>query len=141
MLPGIYDVDAGGTSNAQRFIISTPRRRVEHFTMASIVKSTTLRQVCSAASKRSFSTKLTPSFPAVNKTSTTALSQRAIKSAFAKDALSGSMRVAAFHASRRQAILPPLPRKLKLLVLLRHLTNVCYSEVIQGTSMFTFYQP
>lgn len=93
--------------------------------MASIVKSTALRQVCSAATKRSFSTKLTPSFPAVSKTSTTALSQRAINSAFVRNALPGSMRVAAFHASRRQAILPPLPRKLKLPVGLKHFANTC----------------
>ncbi|PQE20217.1 succinate dehydrogenase subunit D protein [Rutstroemia sp. NJR-2017a BBW] len=60
-----------------------------------------LRQTCLAASKRNFSTKATSAFPAINKP--------VGRSAFGKDALPGSMRVAAFHASGRQAILPPLP--------------------------------
>ncbi|KAA8575119.1 hypothetical protein EYC84_004330 [Monilinia fructicola] len=61
-----------------------------------------LRQTCLAASKRNFSTKVSSSFPAINKS--------AGRSAFVRDALPGSMRVAAFHASGRQSILPPLPQ-------------------------------
>ncbi|APA09661.1 hypothetical protein sscle_05g044310 [Sclerotinia sclerotiorum 1980 UF-70] len=69
--------------------------------MASLIKPSMLRQTCLAASKRSFSTKVSSSFPAINKP--------AVRSAFVRDALPGSMRVAAFHASGRQSILPPLP--------------------------------
>jgi succinate dehydrogenase (ubiquinone) membrane anchor subunit len=83
--------------------------------MASIVRPTMLRQTCLAtASKRTFSTKLSSSFPAINKPAASVLSRPVVRSAFVKDALPGAVRVAAFHASGRQAILPPLPRKPEL---------------------------
>jgi succinate dehydrogenase (ubiquinone) membrane anchor subunit len=83
--------------------------------MASIVRPTMLRQACLAsASKRTFSTKLSSSFPAINKPAASVLSRPVVRSAFARDALPGTLRVAAFHASGRQAILPPLPRKPEL---------------------------
>uniref|UniRef100_A0A336UJ02 Succinate dehydrogenase [ubiquinone] cytochrome b small subunit n=1 Tax=Botrytis fuckeliana TaxID=380458 RepID=A0A336UJ02_9HELO len=69
--------------------------------MASFIKPSVIRQTCLAASKRNFSTKIPSSFPAINKP--------AGRSTFVRDALPGSMRVAAFHASGRQSILPPLP--------------------------------
>ncbi|CAD6441986.1 97e6ab9e-87fa-4773-9ab6-d87fa38f0ac2 [Sclerotinia trifoliorum] len=72
--------------------------------MASFIKPSMLRQTCLAASKRNFSTKVSSSFPAINKP--------AARSAFVRDALPGSMRVAAFHASGRQSILPPLPQSI-----------------------------
>ncbi|KAK6612414.1 CybS protein [Botrytis cinerea] len=71
--------------------------------MASFIKPSVIRQTCLAASKRNFSTKIPSSFPAINKP--------AGRSTFVRDALPGSMRVAAFHASGRQSILPPLPRE------------------------------
>ncbi len=83
--------------------------------MASIFRPTMLRQRClAAASKRTFSTKLTSSFPAINKPAASLLTRQVVRSAFAKDALPGSIRVAAFHASGRRAILPALPRKPEL---------------------------
>ncbi|CAL3973611.1 unnamed protein product [Diplocarpon coronariae] len=74
--------------------------------MASITKpATMLPKTCLAAStKRAFSTKLSTSFPAINNP------RWAARDASAKHALPGSMRVAAFHASSRKAILPPLPQ-------------------------------
>jgi hypothetical protein len=82
--------------------------------MASIVRPAMLRQTClAAASKRTFSTKLS-SFPAINKPAASVLSRPVVRSAFVRDALPGAIRVAAFHASGRQPILPPLPRKPEL---------------------------
>jgi len=79
--------------------------------MASIVRPTMLRQTClAAASKRTFSTKLTSSFPSINKPAASVLSRQVVRSAFGKDALPGAIRVAAFHASGRRTILPPLPQ-------------------------------
>jgi len=79
--------------------------------MASIVRPTMLRQTClAAASKRTFSTKLTSSFPAISKPASSVLSRQNVRSAFVKDALPGSVRIAAFHASGRRPILPPLPQ-------------------------------
>ncbi|KAE9368767.1 CybS-domain-containing protein [Stipitochalara longipes BDJ] len=70
-----------------------------------------LRQTClAAASRRTFSTKLSTSFPAMNKPATSVLSRPVVRKAFVKDALPGAVRVAAFHASGRHAILPPLPQ-------------------------------
>ncbi|PMD12761.1 CybS-domain-containing protein [Hyaloscypha hepaticicola] len=78
--------------------------------MASIVRPAMLRQTCLAtASKRTFSTKLS-SFPAINKPAASVLSRPVVRSAFVRDALPGAIRVAAFHASGRQPILPPLPQ-------------------------------
>ncbi|KAF5871736.1 putative succinate dehydrogenase subunit protein [Botrytis fragariae] len=72
--------------------------------MASFIKPSIIRQTCLAASKRNFSTKIPSNFPAINKP--------AGRSTFVRDALPGSMRVAAFHASGRQSILPPLPQSI-----------------------------
>jgi len=75
--------------------------------MASIVRPTIFRQTClAAASKRTFSTKLSSSFPAITKPITTIIPKKTIQNAFIKD----SVRVAAFHASSRRSILPPLPQ-------------------------------
>ncbi|KAF4631985.1 hypothetical protein G7Y89_g6145 [Cudoniella acicularis] len=80
--------------------------------MASIVRPTMLRQTClKVATKRAFSTKPTSSFPAINKPASV-LSRKTVRSAFVKDALPGSMRVAAFHASGRRPILPALPQEI-----------------------------
>ncbi|KAK6582100.1 hypothetical protein PZA11_005797 [Diplocarpon coronariae] len=74
--------------------------------MASITKpAIMLPKTCLAAStKRALSTKLSKSSPAINNP------RWAARDASAKHALPGSMRVAAFHASSRKAILPPLPQ-------------------------------
>ncbi|TGO30598.1 hypothetical protein BPAE_0004g00550 [Botrytis paeoniae] len=72
--------------------------------MASFIKPSIIRQTCLAVSKRNFSTKIPSSFPAIKKP--------AGRSTFVRDALPGSMRVAAFHASGRQSILPPLPQSI-----------------------------
>jgi hypothetical protein len=78
--------------------------------MASVVRPTMLRQTCrAAASKRAFSTKLPTTF-LPHSQSASVLSRQTARKAFVKDALPGSMRVAAFHASGRQAILPAEPR-------------------------------
>jgi succinate dehydrogenase (ubiquinone) membrane anchor subunit len=83
--------------------------------MASIARPAMLRQTClAAASKRTFSTKLSASFPAINKPAASILSRPVVRNAFVKDALPGAIRVAAFHASGRRPILPPLPRKPEL---------------------------
>jgi hypothetical protein len=83
--------------------------------MASIVRPAMLRQTCFAAtSKRTFSTKLSSSFPTKTKPAASVLLRPVVRNALVKDALPGAVRVAAFHASGRRAILPPLPRKLKL---------------------------
>lgn len=71
--------------------------------MASIIRPNVLRQVCS---KRVFSTQNTI-IPAASKSIT---SRPAILGAFARQSLPSSVRVAAFHASGKQAILPP-PRQ------------------------------
>jgi hypothetical protein len=89
---------------------------LEHFIvavdMASVVRPTILRQACRAASsKRTFSTKLPASFLPHSKTAS-AVSRQTSRNTFVKDALPRSMRVATFHASGRQAILPAEPRKL-----------------------------
>jgi len=81
--------------------------------MASIVRPAILRQTCiAAASKRTLSTTCTRSFPAVHNATSSVLSRPALRSAFAKDALPGSIRVAAFHASGIQSILPNPPQVL-----------------------------
>ena len=78
--------------------------------MASVVRPTMLRQACRAASsKRAFSTKLPTTFLPHSQSASVLFRQPARK-AFVKDALPGSMRVAAFHASGQQAILPAEPR-------------------------------
>jgi succinate dehydrogenase (ubiquinone) membrane anchor subunit len=79
--------------------------------MASIVRPTLLRQTClAAASKRAFSTKVSTSFPTVvRKTSPSILSRQSVRSAFIRNN-AGSISVAAFHTSGRQAILPAGPR-------------------------------
>jgi len=70
--------------------------------MASLIKTSMLRQTCLAASKRNLSTKTSSAFPAIN--------TPVGRSAFVRDALPDSARVAAFHAAGRQQILPPLPQ-------------------------------
>jgi len=55
--------------------------------------------------RANFSTKISSGFPAINKP--------AGRSAFVRDALPSSMRVAAFHASGRRSILPPLPQSIE----------------------------
>lgn len=83
---------------------------LQQVNMASIARPAMFQKTCFiAASKRAFSTKLSTSFPAINKPSST-VSRKVVRNAFAKD-VPGAMRVAAFHASGRQSILPPLPRK------------------------------
>lgn len=83
--------------------------------MVSIVRPAMLRQTCfAAASKRTFSTKLSSSFPTNTKPAASILLRPVVRNTFVKDALPCAVRVAAFHASGRRAILPPLPRKLKL---------------------------
>jgi hypothetical protein len=64
-----------------------------------------------AASKRTFTTKAS-SFLTINKFVSSVISKQA-RSPFVKD-LPSSIRVAAFHASERRSILPPLPRELPL---------------------------
>jgi len=79
--------------------------------MASIVRPAILKQTCfAAASKRAFSTKHTSAFPAINKPISSSISRLSVKSTLVKAALPGSIRIAAFHASGRQPILPPLPQ-------------------------------
>ncbi|KAF8851561.1 CybS-domain-containing protein [Acephala macrosclerotiorum] len=76
--------------------------------MASIVRPAMMQKTCfAAASRRAFSTKLSTSSPAIN---TSVLSRKAVRNAFAKDVIPSSMRIAAFHASGKQAILPALPQ-------------------------------
>ncbi|KAI9047571.1 hypothetical protein LZ554_008285 [Drepanopeziza brunnea f. sp. 'monogermtubi'] len=71
--------------------------------MASITRSAMLQKTClSAATKRAFSTKLSTNSPTINVNKTSSIASR--------NALPVSMRVAAFHASGRRAILPPLPQ-------------------------------
>jgi hypothetical protein len=104
--------------------------------MASIVRPTLLRQTCFAAvSKRAFSTKVSTSFPAVvRKASPSILSKQSVRSAFVRDNV-GSIRVAAFHASGRQAILPAGPRMSPItFILFLGIANNS-PEVIDGTGM------
>ncbi|KUJ24239.1 succinate dehydrogenase-ubiquinone-cytochrome b small subunit, mitochondrial precursor [Mollisia scopiformis] len=76
--------------------------------MTSIVRPAMLQKTCfAAASRRAFSTKLS-SNPATNPTSV--LSRKVVRNTFARDAVPGSMRVAAFHASGRRSLLPALPQ-------------------------------
>ncbi|RDW73166.1 fumarate reductase respiratory complex transmembrane subunit [Coleophoma cylindrospora] len=77
--------------------------------MASIVRPNVLRQTCAAASKRAFSASATSGFPAV-KSAPSIAARPALRSAFVKNAIPSSVRVAAFHASGRKAILPALPQ-------------------------------
>lgn len=89
-------------------------RNIIAFNMASVVRPTMLRQTCrAAASKHAFSTKLSQAFRPHTKPAS-ALSRQAAQNVFLKDVLPGSMRVAAFHASGQQAILPAEPRMLKI---------------------------
>jgi len=77
--------------------------------MASIVRPSVFRHVCrSAGAKRVFSTQ--PIVPSALKTTQSIISKPTIRSAFAKQPLPNTVRVAAFHASGRQAILPPGPQ-------------------------------
>ncbi|EPE24632.1 Fumarate reductase respiratory complex transmembrane subunit [Glarea lozoyensis ATCC 20868] len=79
--------------------------------MASIVRPTLLRQSClKVATKKAFSTKPSPTFPAINKPLSSVVSKDAVRSRFMKEAVPSSMRVAAFHATGRRPILPPLPQ-------------------------------
>jgi len=72
--------------------------------MASIVRPNVLRQVCQfSGAKRVFSTK-TANLPS------SIVSKPTIRSAFARQPLPSSMKVAAFHASGKRAILPPGPQ-------------------------------
>ncbi|PSS08608.1 hypothetical protein M430DRAFT_147399 [Amorphotheca resinae ATCC 22711] len=80
--------------------------------MASFVRPALLRQTgLASASTRAFSTKLAAGV-SHSKPAASVLSRQAVRSAFAKDALPSSMRVAAFHAGGRQQILPPLPQSI-----------------------------
>ena len=89
-----------------------PRNEEFPSIMASILRPAILRQTCFArASQRSFSTKLTSSLPAINRTRPSDFSRPNVRCAFVAEPLPGSMRVAAFHASGQKAILPALPRK------------------------------
>ncbi|KAH8793256.1 CybS-domain-containing protein [Hyaloscypha finlandica] len=79
--------------------------------MVSIVRPAMLRQTCfAAASKRTFSTKLSSSFPTKTKPAASILLRPVVRNTLVKDALPCAVRVAAFHASGRRAILPPLPQ-------------------------------
>ncbi|KAE8451146.1 hypothetical protein EG329_004818 [Mollisiaceae sp. DMI_Dod_QoI] len=79
--------------------------------MASIVRPAMIQKTCfAAAPKRAFSTKLSASFPAITKPTSSVFSRKVVRNAFAKDAIPSSMRVAAFHASGRRSILPALPQ-------------------------------
>ncbi|KAI9837026.1 MAG: hypothetical protein M1819_000675 [Sarea resinae] len=85
--------------------------------MASIVRPSLLRQTCLAVpAKRVFSSKAAAVAVAFKPTSaavrpSTLLSKpRAFQSAFVRDALPSSVRVAAFHASRKQELLSPGPQ-------------------------------
>lgn len=110
---------------------------LQQVNMASIARPAMLQKTClNVASKRAFSTKLSSSFPAINKSSST-VSRKVVRNAFAKDA-PGAMRVAAFHASGRNSILPPLPRKYSCSVLSQWLANF-NAEVIQGTGMLVHH--
>ncbi|RDL33006.1 Fumarate reductase respiratory complex transmembrane subunit [Venustampulla echinocandica] len=106
--------------------------------MASIVRpAAMLRQSClTAAAKRTFSSKPASTFPAINKPASSILSRQAVRSRFAKDALPGSMRVAAFHASGRQAILPPLPQTIEGTV--NDATPVAPANPASGSYHWTF---
>ena len=109
--------------------------------MASIVRPTMLRQSClKAVSKRAFSTKPTSTFPAINKPAVSVLSKQVARNAFAKDALPSAVRVAAFHASGRRPILPPLPRKFpNYIPLWTDHELICNAEVIDGTGMQKYF--
>ncbi|TAQ90753.1 hypothetical protein B7494_g921 [Chlorociboria aeruginascens] len=78
--------------------------------MASLVRPAILRQACiTSPSKRSLSSKVS-SFPAITKSASSIISRQSIRSAFANDIRTPPAQVAAFHASGRRAILPPLPQ-------------------------------
>lgn len=81
--------------------------QTEHLTMALLFRPAVLRQTCTALSRRTFSTQLT-TFPSSNQAASIISRQTAL-SLLSKS--TGSIRVAAFHATRKQAILPALPRK------------------------------
>ncbi|CAG8983037.1 hypothetical protein HYALB_00010164 [Hymenoscyphus albidus] len=75
--------------------------------MASIVRPAVFRQSClRLTTKKSFSTKPSSSFPAIKKPASSTLSKNA------KTVAPSSVRIAAFHASGRKAILPPLPQSI-----------------------------
>ncbi|KAG9230757.1 CybS-domain-containing protein [Amylocarpus encephaloides] len=79
--------------------------------MASIIRPAVFRQSClNIASKRAFSTKPSPTFPAINKQAASILSKNALGNSFVKEVVPKSIQVAAFHASGRRPILPPLPQ-------------------------------
>lgn len=85
--------------------------RLTRLNMASIIRPTLLRQTCrTAVSKRVFSVKRPNSYqnPTV-KTTTSILCRQKVRSAFVRDNI-GTVRIAAFHASSRNAILPLGPR-------------------------------
>jgi succinate dehydrogenase (ubiquinone) membrane anchor subunit len=85
--------------------------------MASFVRPNMLRQSClSAPFKRTLTTKI-PGSSLPRSRPASIISRQAARNVFVKDALPGSMRVAAFHASSRQLILPPLPRKFEITLL------------------------
>jgi hypothetical protein len=95
-----------------------------------------LRQTCLVtASKRAFSTNVSTSFLAVvRKPSPLILSRKSVRSAFVQSN-SGSIRVAAFHTSGRQAILPAGPRMSPITFMdFEYIANNAL-EVIDGTGM------
>jgi hypothetical protein len=118
--------------NSKQFVA----RDCHQSNMASIVRPTLLRQTClAAASKRAFSTKVSTSFPAVvRKPSPSILSRQSVRSAFVRDNI-GSIWVAAFHASGRQAILPAGPRMSPIAFILFEGIANSAPEVIDGTGM------
>ena len=109
---------------------------LQQFMMASLVRPTVLRQTCqAAASKRALRTKVSTGFSS-SKPASSILRSQASRNAFATGALPGSMRVAAFHASCRRPILPPLPRKLNVLCQWWESILIYFPESIEGTGAF-----
>lgn len=76
--------------------------------MASAVRPALLRQACNVAP-----TKRMASTVARSTSYASPLSRRPLHSAFVRDALPGASRIAAFHATVRRPILPPLPQKIE----------------------------
>ncbi|KAL3425354.1 CybS protein [Phlyctema vagabunda] len=104
--------------------------------MASIVRPNMLRQAGTAVAKRSFSTQVSSTFPAAKKSASAAIARPALRNAFAKDVLPSSIRVAAFHAGGRKAILPNPPQVLEGSV--NDAAEVPHSSPTHGSYHWTF---
>jgi len=81
--------------------------------MASIARSSVLRQTFAVASSKQLASRSTSTLASSVLRTSRPVIQQPLRSAFVRDALSGSSRVAAFHASGTKAILPGLPQTVK----------------------------